>query len=94
MASPVVAGLAALILEYYPTLSAQQVKFVIEKSAKGPGEKVESPGADEEVEMSELSISGGIVNAYEALKLASSLKGERNKNVKATKSTVKPKVKS
>ena len=32
MASPVVAGLAALILEYYPNLSAEQVKYVIENS--------------------------------------------------------------
>ena len=28
--SPVVAGVAALILEYYPNLSAEQVKYVIE----------------------------------------------------------------
>ena len=31
MASPVVAGIAAFLLEYYPNLSAQQVKMVIEK---------------------------------------------------------------
>ncbi len=30
MACPVVAGIAALVLEYYPTLSAQQLKYVIE----------------------------------------------------------------
>ncbi len=93
MASPVVAGLAALILEYYPTLSAQQVKYVIEKSAQNPGEKVINPGSGEEVDLKEISKSGGVINAYEALKLASTLKGERNKNVKTTKSTVKPKVK-
>ncbi|HEX7845031.1 MAG TPA: S8 family peptidase [Chitinophagaceae bacterium] len=90
MASPVVAGLAALILEYYPNLSAQQVKYVIEKSASKPSEKVTIPGTDEEVELSDISRSGGIINAYEALKLASTLKGERNKNVKQTQSTVKP----
>jgi subtilisin family serine protease len=33
MASPVVAGVAALLLEYYPTLTPQQVKMIIEKSA-------------------------------------------------------------
>jgi len=36
MASPVVAGIAALILEYYPNLSAEQVKYCIEKSAVVP----------------------------------------------------------
>jgi subtilisin family serine protease len=92
MASPVVAGVAALILEYFPTLSAEQVKSVIEKSAVKPEMKVKSPGSEDEVDMSELSRAGGVINAYEAVKLASTLKGERNaktQNVKP-KSTVKP----
>ncbi len=80
MASPVVAGLAALILEYFPTLSAAQVKMVIENSSKAPGVKVKNPGTGEEVELSELSKSGGIINAYEAVKLAATLKGERSTN--------------
>jgi len=90
MASPVVAGLAALILEYYPNLSAAQVKYVLMKSAKSPGEKVINPGTGEEVDFTEISQSAGIINAYDALKLASTLKGERNKKVKPVKSTVKP----
>ncbi|MGH2565445.1 MAG: S8 family serine peptidase, partial [Ginsengibacter sp.] len=77
MASPVVTGLAALILEYFPNLSAEQVKMVIEKSTVKPTGKVINPGTGEEVSLSELSVSGGIVNAYDALKLASTLKGER-----------------
>ena len=77
MASPVVAGLAAFIMEYYPNLSARQVKMVIEKSAKKPGEKVKNPGTDEAAELDELSKTGGIINAFEAIKLASSIKGER-----------------
>lgn len=91
MASPVVAGLAAFILEYYPNLSAKQVKEVIEKSSQKPTDKVKTPGTGVEVELSELSRSGGIVNAYEAIKLASTLKGER-KAVPAKK-PVKSKVK-
>lgn len=82
MASPVVAGLAAMILEYFPTLSAAQVKMVIEKSSQNPGVKVNNPGTDEMVDLSELSRSGGIINAYEAVKLASTLKGERNMPIK------------
>lgn len=77
MASPVVTGLAALILEYFPNLSAEQVKMVIEKSTTKPAGMVKNPETGEEVSLSDLSVSGGIVNAYEALKLASTLKGER-----------------
>ena len=79
MASPVVAGIAALILEYYPTLSAEQVKYCIEKSAVAPPSslKVIEPGSNKETTITELSKTGGIVNAYEAVKLASTLKGER-----------------
>ena len=88
MACPVVAGLGALILEYFPDLSAEQLKYVIEKSATPVKEKVILPGtqktpggSDENAEMvnlSDISKSGGEVNAYEAMKLASTLKGERN----------------
>ena len=93
MASPVVAGLAALILEYFPTLSAAQVKMVIEKSASKPADKVKNPETGELVSLGDISKSGGIINAYEAVKLASTLKGERNKPIKTTtKSTVRPKI--
>jgi len=87
MASPVVAGIAALILEYYPNLSAEQVKYCIEKSAVVPPSslKVVEPGSDKERMITELSKTGGIVNAYEAIKLASTLKGERT-----TTTQVKP----
>jgi subtilisin family serine protease len=95
MASPVVAGLAAFILEYYPNLSAQQVKMVIEKSAQKPAEKVKNPETGELVNLSDISKSGGIINAYEAIKLASTLKGDRitTKPVQPVKSKVKVKVK-
>ena len=85
MASPVVAGLAAFILSYYPELSAEQLKYVIEKSAVLSDLKVKKPGSDEAVMLADISKTGGVVNAYEAIKLASSLKGERNnnKNLKA-----------
>lgn len=79
MACPLVAGIAALTLEYFPTLSARQLKYVIEKSAQNPGVKVDKPGTDEEVDLSELCRTGGIVNAYEAVKLASTLTGDNKK---------------
>ena len=94
MASPVVAGLAAFLLEYYPNLSAKQVKMVIEKSSVKLAEKVKNPETGDMVPLSTLSKSGGLINAYEAIKLASTLKGERNAQpAKPVKSTVQPKVK-
>ncbi len=77
MACPVVAGTAALLLEYFPTLSAKQIKYVIEKSAVAPDTDVNIPGTEEMVKLSDISKTGGLLNAYEAVKLASTLKGER-----------------
>lgn len=77
MACPVVAGTAALLLEYFPTLSAKQLKYVIEKSAVTPDIDVNIPGTEDKVKLSDLSRTGGLLNAYEAVKLASTLKGER-----------------
>jgi subtilisin family serine protease len=77
MACPVVAGTAAFILGYYPNLTAQQLKYVIEKTAQGPGEEVNIPGTEDKTQLSEISKTGGLLNAYSAIKLASTLKGER-----------------
>lgn len=79
MAGPVVAGVAALVLEYFPDLSAEQLKYVIENSVAPITEKVIKPGTGEMVNLSNLCITGGEVNAYNAVKLAATLKGERNK---------------
>jgi subtilisin family serine protease len=79
MASPVVAGVAALIMSYYPELTPAQVKASIEKSASPLEIKVAKPvkGGGEEnmtlVPFSELSKSGGVINAYEAVKLADTM---------------------
>jgi subtilisin family serine protease len=89
MASPVVAGVAAFILSYFPDLTPQQVKFAIEKSASPLTDKVKRPGSSEMVSMADISTSGGILNAYEAIKLASTLKPENNKEQKLPKSTLK-----
>lgn len=76
MACPLVAGIAALTLQYFPNLSAKQLKYVIEKSAQKPDYKVTKPGTEDMVNLSDISKSGGLVNAYEAIKLAATLKGE------------------
>lgn len=85
MAAPVVSGIAAFLLEYFPDLSARQLKYVIEKSVVPANEMVNMPGSEEKataekVNLPDISKTGGFVNAYEAVKLAATLKGERNLN--------------
>lgn len=95
MAAPVVAGVAALVLSYYPELSARQLKYILEKSAtKLPdgSTEVNKPGTtDEKIAFADLSVSGGMINAYEALKLAATIKGEnvKKKQHKAKMKAVK-----
>jgi len=74
MAAPVVAGVAALIREYYPKLSAAQVKEVLMKSVVKVNHDVNLPGdkTGAKVPFSTLCKSGGIINAYDALVLAES----------------------
>lgn len=80
MASPVVAGLAALLMSYYPDLTVQQIKTAIEKSSSQfTGIKVKKPGTEEDVNLSDLCKYGGIINAYEAVKYASNLSAEKDR---------------
>jgi subtilisin family serine protease len=80
MASPVVAGVAALLRSYFPELSAKQVKAIIMESSTPQNMMVIKPGpSDEKVKFSELSVSGGIVNAYGAVEKASNTKGKKKK---------------
>lgn len=74
MAAPVVSGIAALILEHYPKLKPAQVIDILVKSVYKPEGIVKKPGTEEQIAFSELCRSGGIVNAYEALKLAATYK--------------------
>jgi subtilisin family serine protease len=78
--SPIVSGIAALILEYYPALTASQLKHAILESVTPlKGTMVIKPGTKQKVDFTTLSKTGGIVNAYKALQIASKMKGERKK---------------
>lgn len=73
MAAPVVSGLAALILTYYPELQPAEVRDIIMKSVVKVTQKVKHTNSRNEssrILFTELCRSGGIVNAYQALKLA------------------------
>jgi subtilisin family serine protease len=74
MAAPAVAGLAALIRSQYPKLSAAQVKQVILDSGLHLTTKVVVGGDASNVKpFAELSKSGKIANAFNALIIASKL---------------------
>jgi cell wall-associated protease len=74
MASPNAAGVAALIRSYYPKLSAQQVKHILMDSGVAITADVVVGGNAKDVRsFSDLSKSGKIVNAYNALLMAEKL---------------------
>ncbi len=71
MAAPAVAGVAALIWSQYPKLTASQVKNIIIQSGLEPKAKVVLGGdASKTASLGEISISGKMVNAYNALVMA------------------------
>ncbi len=70
MSTPCVSGVAALLLSYFPSLSTEQVKDIILRSVYKPNIMVNRPGSKIMVPFSSLSASGGILNAYNAVKMA------------------------
>ena len=80
MAAPMVAGIAALIRSYFPDLKAKQVKEIIEESALPVNLEVVLPGSEgEKVKFADLSRTGGLANAYTAVKLAERTKGKNRR---------------
>ena len=80
MAAPVVAGLAALIRSYYPDLTAAETKEIIMESVEKPDQLVQikvGEDATKMVKLADISVTGGIVNAYNAI-----LKAEEYSNKK------------
>ena len=72
MASPVAAGVAVMLRSYFPELTAAETKEILKKSVVKLPEKVSLPGdeSDKQVKLKKISVSGGIVNAYNAVQLA------------------------
>ena len=71
MASPMTAGVAALLRSYFPNLTAIQVKDILMKSTYKPDVTVRKPGrSSQKTTFKSLSRSGGLLNAYEAVKMA------------------------
>lgn len=74
MAAPNVAGVAALIRSYYPTLTAKQVKHILMDSGTAIKSSVAVGGDPDKSRLfSALSQSGKMVNAYNAMVMAEKL---------------------
>ena len=85
MAAPSTAGVAALLRSYYPKLSASQVKHILMNSGTmidldviKPGSRSRENPKGEKVSFSDLSVSGRVVNAYNALKMADYMVNGKN----------------
>jgi len=78
MASPAAAGVAALLMSYFPELTTHDVNDILMKSTrKFDGLTVQEPGDKKEVAFTGLSQSGGVINAYEAVKMAHELRKQK-----------------
>jgi subtilisin family serine protease len=81
MAAPVVTGVAALVWSYFPDLTANELVEILKSSTrKFDGLRVKKPGGGV-TSFTELSSSGGLINAYNAINMAiarqSKLTGKR-----------------
>jgi subtilisin family serine protease len=77
MATPVAAGVAAVLKSYYPSLTPEQIKTILIKSSLKTykGKKVIKPGSKKEdkdryVKFESLGKNAGLINLYEAIQMA------------------------
>jgi subtilisin family serine protease len=78
MASPNVAGVAALVRAYYPSLTASQVKHIIMDSGTSLTNSFNLAGAEgTQTTLASISKTGKIVNAYNALVLAEKMTAKK-----------------
>lgn len=82
MASPNVAGVAALIRSYYPKLTASQVKHILMDSGTPISENVIVDEKKNSIPFSSTCVSGKIVNAYNALLMADKISKKSKKGKK------------
>ena len=78
MAAPEVAGVAALVWSQYPQLTAAELRAVLLTTARTyPDLQVRKPGTERQlVALGDLCLSGGIVDAYAALRYLAANQGK------------------
>ena len=79
IATAITSGVAALILSYYPDLKVNDVRLILMESAT----RYDMPIAleydsDKHISFSNLSLSGGVLNAYDAFVLAEKISKKRD----------------
>lgn len=71
MAAPVVSGVAAMLMSYFPNLTAADVKGLLLESARRlPDVNVVQPGGESRVRFGTLVRNGAVIDGYAAVKLA------------------------
>jgi subtilisin family serine protease len=80
MAAPMVAGVGAMLASYFPTLTMNEIKGIILKSATVyKGKKNLLPGSEELVDFATLSVTGGVVNVKNAVIMCLALESSKAK---------------
>lgn len=75
-AAPVVAGVAALLLSYYPELTPLDAReIILESAVPYRGTTAQRPGLGGPVDFGTLSVTGGVVNAARAVERAEARTG-------------------
>ncbi|HLP54396.1 MAG TPA: S8 family peptidase [Fluviicola sp.] len=78
MAGPMVAGVAALLKSYFPTLTMLQIKEAILSSAKSyKGTQQALPGSEQAVDFGTLSVTGGVVDVTAAVKACMKMEAKK-----------------
>jgi subtilisin family serine protease len=78
MAGPMVAGVAAMLKSYFPTLTMFQIKESILSSAKSyKGTQQTLPGSEQKVDFATLSVTGGVVDVTAAVKACMKLENKK-----------------
>ncbi len=81
MAAPMVAGVGALLASYFPTLTMHEIKDIMLKSSKSfKGTKQHLPGSEELVDFGTLSVTGGVVDVYNAVVMCMKLEDSKVKS--------------
>ena len=80
MAAPMISGVAALLVSYFPLLTMNEIKDAMLKSATSyKGTKQSKPGSDEKVNFGTLSVTGGVVNVKSAVAMCIEMEAAKAK---------------